>query len=426
MRGAERIANQQRLDETSCARAKGRTGLVYRLAVAMASTGEYGTPPSLFVWMAQVGMWVAVVVAAKAITVLLELSVVHPLAAVGLALMRPLRSSPRVELAIVMVLVPTVFNAVQMYVVDVILRSDTTVATRRLFGEATSRISKWGATATARLRFGGGAFHRFSGGSEEASRASADLEYGGGVAASGQRANGSSAAGSGAVASSGAGVEKIAVASAATSAKKKKKKKKKKEKEKEKEKVKTAEQAHAHAPSVPASEVKRKGGGDRAVEEIDLLTGDDVYDGADPPPSPLTPLRSPGQLPLSPLETEQLDELADRLLSRRATAEEVGEAILMMAPPPSNSNASAGLGVYAMYGAYGGGQSSSGENSPAPSPAPTASFSFVGSDGGGGGLGDGRDPLLLPVYSDGDSGALSVNLDRDRIEGADSLGEMQL
>jgi hypothetical protein len=419
LRGAERVANQQRLDEASCARAKGRTGLVYRLVVAMASTGEYGDPPSTFVWIAQVGVWIGVVVAAKAITVLLELTVVHPLAAVGLALMRPLRNSPRVELAIVMVLVPTVFNAAQMYVVDVILRSDTTVATRRIFGEATSRISKWGATATARLKFGGGAFDRFSGGSGDASRASADLEYGAGAAPASYGAGGSSAPGRGGVANnSGARAEKIVVVSAAaTSAKKKKKKKKKKEREREKQKKGKA----TAAPNALRGGEEADRGGDGPAAEVDFLAGG----AGELPPSPRPPLSVPvPRSPVSPHEAEQLDELANRLLSRRATAEEVGEAILMMAPPPRTVDT--GLGVYAMYGGYGGGHSSSGE-SRAASPPPTASFSFVApGGGGGGGGGDGGDPLLLPSLGEDDGAAVSVNMDRDRLQSAGSPGEMEL
>ena len=132
-------------------------------------------------------------------TVTLELAVVHQLAAVGSAIMEPLRNSPRIELSLVMVILPTICNAMQYWVVDVILRGELNKSLSRSWRERVRGLAgssglggKLGEGIIASGSFASGIASKFgaaiSRGRRSGKYSSDDLEYGaGGVGAVGSR-----------------------------------------------------------------------------------------------------------------------------------------------------------------------------------------------------------------------------------------------
>lgn len=80
-----------------------------------AATGTYGSPPQLRRWAAQMSLWVLVVCMTKLICVCLT-STLPFLQPVGAFVLSPLALHPRAELVVVMLVVPLLFNIVQLWI----------------------------------------------------------------------------------------------------------------------------------------------------------------------------------------------------------------------------------------------------------------------------------------------------------------------
>jgi len=84
----------------------------------MASTGHYGSPPSLVRWLSQTALWLVVITIAKAVVASLVLVAALPLHAVGLRTLRPLEPYPRAQVVTVMLVAPLLLNIVQLWIQD--------------------------------------------------------------------------------------------------------------------------------------------------------------------------------------------------------------------------------------------------------------------------------------------------------------------
>lgn len=78
--------------------------------------GEYGTPPKCSAWMGQCGLYLIVVVLEKvSIALLVHLPFWQK---VREFILKPIEGHPKVELAVVMLIVPFIINAIMFWVVD--------------------------------------------------------------------------------------------------------------------------------------------------------------------------------------------------------------------------------------------------------------------------------------------------------------------
>lgn len=84
--------------------------------------GDYGDPPSLSRWASQLVIWLAIVIMGKVICVslLLEFSITLDIAISYL--FQNLRSRPQVELIVVMIIVPGIFNVISFWITDTFLK----------------------------------------------------------------------------------------------------------------------------------------------------------------------------------------------------------------------------------------------------------------------------------------------------------------
>uniref|UniRef100_A0A7S2V7Q1 Transmembrane protein 110 n=1 Tax=Fibrocapsa japonica TaxID=94617 RepID=A0A7S2V7Q1_9STRA len=90
---------------------------------ALHRQGNYGDPPSGFIWTVQFGTWVAVLTAAKLVLLGLQLCYRHHLGALADWLFGPIQPYPEFELVVVMVLCPCTFNILQFWVTDMFLKA---------------------------------------------------------------------------------------------------------------------------------------------------------------------------------------------------------------------------------------------------------------------------------------------------------------
>lgn len=84
--------------------------------------GEYGDPPQLAVWLPQLFVWLAIVIVVKIILLSVLLQLVVPLDHFLTSSFAPLRSKPKVELVLVMIVVPSILNTVQFWITDTFIK----------------------------------------------------------------------------------------------------------------------------------------------------------------------------------------------------------------------------------------------------------------------------------------------------------------
>ena len=84
--------------------------------------GNYGDPPSLERWTAQLAIWLTLVIIGKLICVSILLLFSASLNDVISYLFQNLRSRPQTELIVVMIIVPGIFNVISFWITDTFLK----------------------------------------------------------------------------------------------------------------------------------------------------------------------------------------------------------------------------------------------------------------------------------------------------------------
>jgi len=90
---------------------------------ALYKSGEYGDPPDLCIWFGQFLVWICIIAIVKTVFLLVQLQIQDPLASLGDWLFGPVAAHPKLELCVVMVMCPFVFNAIQFWVSDMFLKA---------------------------------------------------------------------------------------------------------------------------------------------------------------------------------------------------------------------------------------------------------------------------------------------------------------
>lgn len=84
--------------------------------------GDYGSPPSIKIWSLQLGVWLFIVLCSKTIVFTFFLVFSDVIDAVFSFLFSALVLYPRIELVVVMIIIPCVLNVVQFWVQDSYLK----------------------------------------------------------------------------------------------------------------------------------------------------------------------------------------------------------------------------------------------------------------------------------------------------------------
>lgn len=109
-----------------CWAARKEAGSWQRLYIA--ETGNYGNPPQCRVWYWQTLIWLGIVTVSKIGLFFFMIAFRDQFGAWGRSLFQPLQKHPDAELVIVMVIVPGIFNIAQFWILDNLLKSDTSGA----------------------------------------------------------------------------------------------------------------------------------------------------------------------------------------------------------------------------------------------------------------------------------------------------------
>mmetsp|Transcript_9205 Transcript_9205/g.12179 ORF Transcript_9205/g.12179 Transcript_9205/m.12179 type:complete len:226 (+) Transcript_9205:117-794(+) len=86
-------------------------------------TGEYGNPPNFCTWLMQFIIWMCIILIVKMTFLIFQVQFEHHLSTVGSWLFLPLSDYPKLELTIVMVICPCIFNVVQFWIADTFLKA---------------------------------------------------------------------------------------------------------------------------------------------------------------------------------------------------------------------------------------------------------------------------------------------------------------
>lgn len=84
--------------------------------------GDYGDPPQLTLYLPQLAVWLMIVVFGKVLLLLSLSQVIVPLDALLATVFKPIRKYPELELVLVMILIPSVLNALQFWLTDSFLK----------------------------------------------------------------------------------------------------------------------------------------------------------------------------------------------------------------------------------------------------------------------------------------------------------------
>ncbi len=86
------------------------------------SFGDYGHPPQLNIFLAQLAVWLLIVLSGKLLIVLLLYQFIIPINSVMHYMFHSLQSQPELELVLVMIVIPAVLNTVQFWITDTFLK----------------------------------------------------------------------------------------------------------------------------------------------------------------------------------------------------------------------------------------------------------------------------------------------------------------
>lgn len=89
-----------------------------RTLLEAAETGQYGAPPQISRWAAQLFVWLLVTTCVKAVVAAIILVAAMPLHSAGLYTLRPLQPYPRAQVVLVVLVVPLLLNVMQMWIQD--------------------------------------------------------------------------------------------------------------------------------------------------------------------------------------------------------------------------------------------------------------------------------------------------------------------
>ena len=87
--------------------------------------GEYGNPPRIMVWIPQLLVWLSIVIVVKLITLSIIVQFLIPIDRLISFIFEYFHTRPQLELVLVMVIIPSVLNAVQFWVTDTFLKRQT-------------------------------------------------------------------------------------------------------------------------------------------------------------------------------------------------------------------------------------------------------------------------------------------------------------
>ena len=86
--------------------------------------GDYGDPPSLIRWTAQLGIWLTLVIIGKIVCVLILVKFSGTLEMLISYVFQDLRSHPQAELIVVMIIIPGISNVISFWITDTYLKRD--------------------------------------------------------------------------------------------------------------------------------------------------------------------------------------------------------------------------------------------------------------------------------------------------------------
>lgn len=85
--------------------------------------GEYGNPPQLSIFFPQLCVWLAIVLMGKSMILFCMFQLIDPLNTFISHLFKIFHDQPRLELVVVMIIIPTILNTVQFWVTDTFLKA---------------------------------------------------------------------------------------------------------------------------------------------------------------------------------------------------------------------------------------------------------------------------------------------------------------
>jgi hypothetical protein len=93
--------------------------------------GVYGDPPSVLRWLPQVAIWLVIVIISKCLVLSVLFAFIHPLDVTGKAIFSHFHNYPKLELLMVMIVIPMILNSVQFWVTDTFLKLNDESLQRR-------------------------------------------------------------------------------------------------------------------------------------------------------------------------------------------------------------------------------------------------------------------------------------------------------
>eukprot|EP00388_Colpodella_angusta_P022752 GDKJ01058185.1.p1 GENE.GDKJ01058185.1~~GDKJ01058185.1.p1 ORF type:complete len:284 (+),score=15.64 GDKJ01058185.1:25-852(+) len=103
--------------------------------------GNYGMPPKFSTWLFQTVVWMIICVLSKAINGASMVFLSTPVAKITEWLFLPLSDFPKTKLVLVMVIIPSILNAVQFWISDNFLKGSTNLPLQEEFEMQTLRAS---------------------------------------------------------------------------------------------------------------------------------------------------------------------------------------------------------------------------------------------------------------------------------------------
>ena len=85
--------------------------------------GEYGNPPQLTIFFPQLCVWLTIVLLGKSMILFCMFQLIDPLNTFISRLFKIFHDQPRLELVVVMIIIPTILNTVQFWVTDTFLKA---------------------------------------------------------------------------------------------------------------------------------------------------------------------------------------------------------------------------------------------------------------------------------------------------------------
>ena len=87
--------------------------------------GDYGNPTSFYKFLPQLLIWLVIVCVTKVFTYTSQLRFLSELLSVTGFVLSPVLNSPKLELVIVMIIIPVVINSIQFWLTDMFLKKDS-------------------------------------------------------------------------------------------------------------------------------------------------------------------------------------------------------------------------------------------------------------------------------------------------------------